>query len=156
MYCIVSSLARGKLDGISTKQPPPNISSSDVVPITDHSNKQVCRYKKRDNKGSLLDSILTDNVTESESEDSGCETLDNLSRKAQKSQEDNNVLVNSTTAADIFHGNHSLGIRKRKLNSCTTNDLGTSTTTDSPSSSPLSCKHSVVRNKGGVVDKLNG
>ena len=66
-----------------------------MVSITDHSSKQVCRYIRRDDKSSLLDAILTDNATESESEGSGCETLDNSSRTAQSSREGCDFVVNS-------------------------------------------------------------
>ena len=152
MY-IVLSLARGKIGGISSKQSP-NMSSLEMVSIADHSSKQVCEYMRQGDKSSLLDAILADNVTESESEGSGCETLDNLSRTAQSSQEGCDFVVNSRTVTDKFHAYCSLGIRKEIR---ITNNLGTSTTTDDLSGSLTSCKRYILRSKYGVtVDKLNG
>lgn len=117
---------------------------------------------RHNDKGGLLDAILTDNATESESEGSGCETLDSPSslKKPQRSscQEYCNITVTTPMMTDKFHGNCSLGIHKEVLNSSETSMLGDSgITSGNPLNLSLSYKPYSFQSKCRLtVDKLNG
>ena len=70
--------AGSKLDGISSRQV--SITScSDVGSNTEHDDENVCRNMRQDYKDDLVDTILTENLTESENEGSSYETLDDQS-----------------------------------------------------------------------------
>ena len=111
----VSSLASGKPDGVSSRQLS-KISSADVAPNTNQSNQEACRHTRQADKNGLLDAILTDNTTESESENSDCEAMDSLSI-TKSSQADCNVIVNSPMVTGKSDENQCTAIKDGMLNS---------------------------------------